>query len=287
MAGRAAPRAEVSIARGGKEIGRVQADEQGAWVFVPLTPLPPGGQELTLSEHDQAGHDIKGDGSVLLVVPGPATQMTRADAQPTGPIAVLSTPNAAPVTLQAAPSLASHTSKPSAVSPTNPAASRLSLDALEYDDRGEIRFAGTAPAGSRVRVYSDRQPIGDATAGPDGHWMLMPQAPIALGTHDLRVDQLTARGQVTARLDMPFRREQLAARDIAEGGVMVQPGQDLWRLARSAYGAGIRYIVIYQANLGQIRDPNLIYPGQTFAIPMLEAGGAASGIAPASSGGSR
>jgi pentatricopeptide repeat protein len=66
MAGRAAPGAEVSIARGGMEIGRVQADEQGAWVFVPLTPLPPGGQELTLSEHEQAGRDIKGDGSVLL-----------------------------------------------------------------------------------------------------------------------------------------------------------------------------------------------------------------------------
>ena len=75
MAGRGAPGAEVSIVWGGNEIGRVRADEQGAWVFVPSTPLSPGGQELTLSEHDQAGRDIKGDGPVSLVVPE-ATQMT-------------------------------------------------------------------------------------------------------------------------------------------------------------------------------------------------------------------
>src|SRR5262249_38112480 len=99
---------------------------------------------------------------------------------------------------------------------------------------------------------------------------LTPQVWIAPGTHGLRVDQLTARGQVTARIDMPFRREQLAARDIAEGSVVVQAGQNLWRLARRAYGTGLRYTVIYQANHDQIRDPKLIYPGQTFAIPVPE-----------------
>jgi len=49
--------------------------------------------------------------------------------------------------------------------------------------------------------------------------------------------------------------------------VVVQPGQNLWRLARSAYGTGVRYTVIYLANRDQIRDPRLIYPGQAFAVP--------------------
>ena len=53
------------------------------------------------------------------------------------------------------------------------------------------------------------------------------------------------------RVHMPFRREQLAARDIAEGSIVVQPGQSLWRLARRAYGSGVRYTVIYQANRDQ------------------------------------
>jgi nucleoid-associated protein YgaU len=32
-------------------------------------------------------------------------------------------------------------------------------------------------------------------------------------------------------------------------------------------GAGQRYAVIYRANKGQIRNPNLIYPGQIFVLP--------------------
>ncbi len=47
----------------------------------------------------------------------------------------------------------------------------------------------------------------------------------------------------------------------------MQPGQNLWRLARRAYGAGIRYTVIFLANRDQIRDARLIYPGQVFATP--------------------
>lgn len=49
--------------------------------------------------------------------------------------------------------------------------------------------------------------------------------------------------------------------------VTVQPGHTLWRLSREHYGEGTRYLQIYRANRAQIRDPDLIYPGQIFAIP--------------------
>ena len=47
----------------------------------------------------------------------------------------------------------------------------------------------------------------------------------------------------------------------------MQPGNSLWRIARSRYGSGPNYSVIYEANKEQIRDPDLIYPGQVFTIP--------------------
>ena len=80
---------------------------------------------------------------------------------------------------------------------------------------------------------------------------------------------------MAARVELPFKREELALSQVASGQVVVQPGQNLWRLARRAYGAGIRYTVIFMANRDQIRDARLIYPGQVFATP-----GAASPPAP-------
>ncbi|GBD47967.1 peptidoglycan-binding LysM [Methylopila sp. Yamaguchi] len=59
----------------------------------------------------------------------------------------------------------------------------------------------------------------------------------------------------------------------AIGAVKVERGDSLWRISRSNYGAGARYTVIYQANDGQIRNPNLIYPGQVFVLPNESADG--------------
>ncbi|TXM96255.1 LysM peptidoglycan-binding domain-containing protein, partial [Methylobacterium sp. WL122] len=44
-------------------------------------------------------------------------------------------------------------------------------------------------------------------------------------------------------------------------------GDSLWEISRRTYGAGDRYSVIYDANQDQIRDPDLIYPGQIFVLP--------------------
>lgn len=53
----------------------------------------------------------------------------------------------------------------------------------------------------------------------------------------------------------------------AAGKAIIRRGDNLWTIARRVYGRGIRYTTIYEANTGQIRDPNQIYPGQVFALP--------------------
>lgn len=49
--------------------------------------------------------------------------------------------------------------------------------------------------------------------------------------------------------------------------VTVQPGFTLWRIARENLGDGVLYVQVFEANKDQIRDPDLIYPGQVFSIP--------------------
>ena len=50
--------------------------------------------------------------------------------------------------------------------------------------------------------------------------------------------------------------------------IIVQKGNSLWRIARKTLGGGVFYTEIYKNNLRKIKNPNLIYPGQVFNIPI-------------------
>lgn len=52
--------------------------------------------------------------------------------------------------------------------------------------------------------------------------------------------------------------------------ITVQPGYSLWQIARENLGDGILYVQVFEANKSQIRDPDLIYPGQIFTLPKEE-----------------
>jgi nucleoid-associated protein YgaU len=51
---------------------------------------------------------------------------------------------------------------------------------------------------------------------------------------------------------------------------VVQPGDTLRSIAQDALGDELRWPEIYRANAGQITDPDLIHPGQSFVIPDAE-----------------
>ena len=146
----------------------------------------------------------------------------------------------------------------------------LVLNSIDYDEEGKAVVAGRGEPGSKVVIYLDNQPLAAAKVDEAGNWPAVLDKPIEPGLHSLRVDQVDDAGDVVARVETPFARADLSEEDFAEGAVVVQPGNSLWRIARRVYGEGIRYSVIYQANNEQIRDPHLIYPGQIFTIPKVQ-----------------
>jgi nucleoid-associated protein YgaU len=80
--------------------------------------------------------------------------------------------------------------------------------------------------------------------------------------------QAVRNAAVTSRIEVAFQRESLPLDAVRDGHVVVQPGNSLWRLAREAYGRGIRYTVIYQANQALIQNPDRIFPGQILTLPL-------------------
>lgn len=246
IAGRAQSGAEVTVHDGNRSLGVATADAQGQFVLLPDARLDPGNRELTLSARQADGTIVAGSDSVILIVP--PVQATAEAATP--PVAVL---------------LPHGAEAPRVLAGGSPR--KLALDTVDYDDNGEIRFAGSAKPEASVRMYVDNHPVGDARAGPGGQWVFVPGSPVVPGVHQLRVDQLGPDGRVLSRIELPFQRTATKPDALASGRAVVQPGQNLWRIARQSYGQGTRYTVIYLANRDQIRDPNRIYPGQIFAVP--------------------
>ncbi len=151
----------------------------------------------------------------------------------------------------------------------DPLASVLSLDAIDYDESGNLSMSGQAPEGTRVRVYLDNRPIGGATTGEAGVWQLAPSISVPPGLYQMRVDQVDRTGIVVARIETPFSRAGPMGDLPRDAVTFVQPGNSLWRIARRTLGKGVRYTVIFEANRDQIRDPDLIYPGQIFVVPKV------------------
>ena len=146
----------------------------------------------------------------------------------------------------------------------------LSLDVIDYDDSGAVIFSGRAEPNRVVQILINRQFLAQTTADAKGRWTISPVQTIAPGVYVLNVVQLDENGEPKYAIELPFERARPDAIDLREGRVVVQPGNSLWRIARRVYGRGAQYTIIYEANADQIRDPDLIYPGQIFEVPPAE-----------------
>jgi nucleoid-associated protein YgaU len=65
------------------------------------------------------------------------------------------------------------------------------------------------------------------------------------------------------------------------GGYLVVGGDNLWNIAAqdTIYGNPFQWPLIYKANSGQIKDADLIFPGQYFYIPKAKGSDRANAIA--------
>lgn len=152
----------------------------------------------------------------------------------------------------------------------------VTIDAISYSAGGDVQLTGRGQSGGFVRLYLDNQPLMDTGVAPDGTWGATLPA-VAAGKYLLRADQLDAQGKVLSRYETPFQRESpevlaAAAPDGADAPmaakITVQPGFTLWGIARQNYGSGLLYVQVYEANRQMIGDPDLIYPGQVFNVPL-------------------
>ncbi|WP_298566422.1 LysM peptidoglycan-binding domain-containing protein [uncultured Aliiroseovarius sp.] len=282
VAGHGTPGSTLQLTINGAPLETVIVDADGN--FVTLLDMPadtPG--TLGLDALDETGAVIEGGAMAQTVLIEPAASATAddqvADAGPAPETGDATAPTVETGEQAAAPRVLLADDQGIAVlqdGTGRPAVDNVVIDAISYDEAGEVALSGRGQGGGNVRVYLDNTPVQTAKIAEDGQWRL-PLPEVEGGVYTLRVDELSDDGTVLSRTETPFKREEPeqlaeATAQVADAAarvqaVTVQPGFTLWAIARDHLGDGPLYVRVFEANRDQIRNPDLIYPGQVFKIP--------------------
>ena len=285
IAGRAAPGATVELLRNGELHDRAVADQSGQ--FVMIAPrLPSGTYDLTLRSRQPDGKQVTSKQSVAVALEPRSTERpVVALVTPNKPTIVLSQPadakpTAGAVVVEAVeiePGGKFHVSgqaRPGAPLTLYLNDSFITSITAAADGRFAVTInEGVAPGSYRVRV--DEASASGAVRARAEVPFSAPETTASMtaqATASKRPDsaatqqpQLAAAGGATVLPDSGSPPSAVVVPKITT--TTVSRGDSLWRLSQNLYGAGTRYAVIYKANKGQIRNPNLIYPGQVFVLP--------------------
>ncbi|EPX79265.1 LysM peptidoglycan-binding domain-containing protein [Litoreibacter arenae] len=273
VAGRAAPGQSVTLMLDGEELAQATADASGKFGLVLDFPSSDAPRALSMVSEQPDGTSVLSEGTVLISPTRAAETPAAADEVPAvaeteqpevdAPAVVLAD-DAGVTLLQPAPQPEAPTTRDNA-----PVTANVVIDTITYDAEGEVALAGRGASNGFVRVYLDGKPVKTTRIAENGAWDA-PLPDVDAGVYRLRIDEVDADGKVTSRVETPFQREapEIAlANPRTATAVTVQPGFTLWAIARDRFGAGEQYVRVYEANRDLIRDPDLIYPGQVFALP--------------------
>ncbi|ATU92178.1 LysM peptidoglycan-binding domain-containing protein [Phyllobacterium zundukense] len=309
IAGKAGKNATVDLLSRSNVIGSTKSSEAGDFVIVLDDPLKPGDYQLVLRSTTPDGTAMTSLETAIVSIPETKTGQVLALVEQSGqPSRMITKPQAIepPATAPAETAMAAAPKgdKP-AVAPAEKA--RIAVEAVEIEGN-KLFIAGTAEAGSTVKVYANDDLLGITKTTPDGRFLVQTVRELAVGDYIVRADMIGKDGvTVAARAAVPFKREagervsavasatpapsvdgtQTATGAVApqtdaqapqsaspeaplksvDGSVIIRRGDNLWRISRRTYGEGMRYTTIYLANKEQIRNPDMIYPGQVFALP--------------------
>lgn len=303
LAGRVEPGARVEVLLDGQVIDTVGANAQGAFASVVLQEpsAEPRALSLRVTGADGVAREA---GESLTVAPSPLALAEAATAAGAGAAEVAAQVEAAQV-LAEKPLLTDASGAVQVLA--GPAeALVIDALAFEADGRIALSGRG-APQGALLRAYLDNAEAGLVQAGQGGAWsMALPAAGAgphllrvdaldATGQVLARAEQdfigmappapkpapapaapdlTTAPAPELAAAPAPAA-EPAAAESAAESAattpktrlVTIAPGNTLWAIARDTYGDPYLYVRLFEANREQIRNPDLIYPGQVFTLP--------------------
>lgn len=295
VAGTAPAGSKVSLMVDGKEASQADADPQGKFAAFLSLGASNSPRVLTMLATLADGTKITTDANVILQAT-PAPEPAATAAADTTEATEAAAPQADAATSDSGADVLVADAQGATKLTDDALVADMIIDTIGYDNLGNLDIAGRGAASGSAMVYVDNVLQASAPLTAEGKWRVKLTG-VDTGVHTLRVDQVDEKGKVTSRAETPFQREEVAkvatavvapepvaepaataapvettaaAPAVTSVTITVQPGYTLWAIARQSYGDGMLYVRVFEANKDQIRDPDLIYPGQVFTVPAAE-----------------
>lgn len=238
IAGQAKAGDIVHILDNGKEIGTEVADENGQWVFIPKKALPVGNRKLSLFVLNDKGEKIKSKQSAVLHVSKKGNDEVGAIMGDNKVSKIIKAPKGQNI-------------------------GALRIAKIDYNEKGDFHVEGTAKKNLKVNLYMNNKLISSVVANKSGNWTIDTSFELSDNQQVIRADMVNSKGKVIKRVEYKFTPVLI---DGENSMVVIKKGDCLWNLALKEYGKGTNYVVIFEANKSQIKDPNKIYVGQVFSV---------------------
>ena len=240
IAGKTIPNIKVDILDGNETLASVFSDSNGDWVWISDTPLTEGIKRFNLKHFNGEDEFFSKQNIIILREKNHDSSSKILKFSKNSTIEIIN---------------------------NNEKILGLTLDIVEHLDNNSLTLTGRTKPNSTVSLFFSNNFIEDSQSDKNGNWK-MELENFKLTDNDLMITT-EIEGQ-KIKLKTKIFDEKIDPNFILEKEITVKDGNSLWRIARKTLGGGIYYSEIYKNNIKEIKNPDLIFPGQVFNIPNLK-----------------
>ena len=143
----------------------------------------------------------------------------------------------------------------------------FNVKTIFFNENGFVFIQGEVNFGKRIELYINKK-IMETMKIENSKWQYNSDTIFDYGLHDLLVVLKSDKDEILDKISFPFMRVEMPYNDVPENFILIKPGDMLWTIAYRLYGDPFKYIQIFEENKDQITNPDLIFPGQLFSIPL-------------------
>ena len=244
IAGKSEPNETIELLDGEEVIAEVISDENGEWIWVSELTIKSGIKKFKLQYKNNLNKSSISDQTVIILVDNESNSVPKVARVFRSDVENIDMLN---------------------LEKLNDA---ITLDFLSYSPPGLIIMSGRTISNTEIEILKSSEVLGKTKSNENGVWKFI------INKNDAN-EEISIKTTISGEtLILTYDEAEIKKRfkntnfEFYDDRIIVQKGNSLWRIARKTLGGGIFYTEIYKNNLAKIKNPNLIYPGQVFNLPI-------------------